>query len=112
MHAAQPTVRRLALLLFDPRGRVDRLPFIYAAVALCAVKVCLDYFVAEYALRADWNWQNYLLSTLARPTSGGVVGPHAHLAVMLALAVPFAWSGVALTAKRLRSASAPVWLVI
>ena len=112
METAQPAGRAIARLLFDPRGRVARTSFAFAAAALGALKIGVDFIVAEHVLGSDWSWRNYLFSTLERPMNGGVLPTAAELTGMLSIAAPFAWIGVALMAKRLRSAGCPVWLVI
>jgi hypothetical protein len=78
-----------------------------------ALKHNLDRLIAAYAFHRPWTLFNYWVPVrnVARVTA--LAGADAEfLATMAALALPFVWLGVTLTAKRLRSADLPSPLVI
>ena len=105
------TARRLSALLFNPLGRLDRSIFLLTAAILVAVKVSADYCLARFVFHQPWSpaeyiWSKSLFLRLNEQRSLDFYFSR------LCLAAPFAWVGASLCAKRLRSAGAPVWLVL
>jgi uncharacterized membrane protein YhaH (DUF805 family) len=103
---------RLLRLLFDPRGRVDRLTFLLTGVILMPVKLAADDVVAKFVFAQPWELRDYIWpkSPLARLSDPHA--PYLFYFTMLCLAAPFAWAGVCLCAKRLRAAGLSSWPVI
>jgi uncharacterized membrane protein YhaH (DUF805 family) len=103
---------RLARLLFDPRGRVDRLTFVLIGLVLVPIKLAADFSMARFVFGQPWDvreyvWSKSLLAGLTNPS-----GPRLFYFSILCLAAPFAWIGICLCAKRLRGAGLSTWPVI
>ena len=92
-------------------GRIDRATYFLVGTTAFGLKFLLDWAVVTHVFRRPWSLLNYW-----RPF-GGVSGIHAlslenrlFAGVMLFLALPFIWLGLAMTVKRLRDAGEPTWL--
>ncbi len=98
-------------LLFDPRGTISRVQFALTALILVALKIAGDFAIAQLLFHRTWNLHEYFFShlTFLFDNSPGIWKLDAAL---LLWAAPFAWMGLSLLAKRLRSAKAPIPLVI
>lgn len=96
--------------LFDPRGTISRSQFAIAGTALAATKIPGDFAIAGMFHRG-WNVQEYFFSHVAFlfENSPGIWKFDTALLIWTA---PFAWIGLCLLTKRLRSARAPIPLVI
>lgn len=98
--------------LWQWQGTIDRLPYLGLGVFLMLAKYGLDRAVSWYGFGLPWSPTNYLnlpgVGTLVELAEQDA----AYAAVLLFLALPFIWMGTALTAKRLRAAQLPVWLVL
>lgn len=101
----------LIRLLFDPRGRISRVLFVAIATLLVITKVAGDFALSRFLFQRDWSLHEYLFPHLAALSDHS---SHAWRfdAVLLLWATPFAWMGLCLLAKRLRSANAPVSLIV
>ena len=86
---------------------------VYAGVGLVgfALKHNLDRFVATAYFHRPWSLFNYLSPG---PNSVTAVDrdQQIFLATLLLMALPFVWTGVCLTLRRLRAAHLPLWLVV
>ena len=98
--------------LWTWRDTIDRGPYLFWGVILCAIKYNLDRFLV-------WHWSGQRWSLLDYSRAGEYLWPKLpardnapEWIVMLVLALPFMTAGVMLTLKRLRSATLPLWLVI
>jgi uncharacterized membrane protein YhaH (DUF805 family) len=102
---------RLLDLLLKPSGKVGRLQFVGAGVALAAIKLTLDYLLTTVVFHRAWQPWDYLWSQspFAALSRGSALGQYCTL---LLVAAPFAWMGVCLCCKRLRAAGAPIWLAV
>lgn len=86
---------------------------VYAGVGLAgfALKHNLDRLVATGVFHKPWGLFNYL-----SPGPASVAGMDRQniifLGTLVVLALPFIWTGVCLTARRLRSTHLPIWLLI
>ena len=92
-------------------GRVDRATYFGVGVAAFALKFLFDWAVVTQVFHRSWSLLNYW-----RPF-GAISGVHAlslqnrlFAGVMLFIALPFIWLGLAMTVKRLRDAGEPTWL--
>ncbi len=99
--------------LFQTTGEVSRKRYLATGLLLFAVKYALDYLLTAVVFHRPWRWFPYL------DPLGEIRGLNALMTVdrsyafsMLALAMPFIWIGTAMTARRIRSAGLPSWLVI
>jgi uncharacterized membrane protein YhaH (DUF805 family) len=92
-------------------GRIGRATYAAVGVAAFAAKFFIDWVVVTRIFHRPWTLLNYW-----RPF-GEISGVHAltfenrlFAGVMLFIAVPFIWLGLAMTAKRLRDAGEPTWV--
>jgi uncharacterized membrane protein YhaH (DUF805 family) len=92
-------------------GRVDRAMYPEVGAAAFALKFLLDWVIVTQVFHRKWSLLNYW-----RPF-GAISGVHAlsfenrlFAGVMLSIALPFIWLGLAMTVKRLRDAGEPTWL--
>jgi len=93
-------------------GRVTR--GTYALFGFCgvAIKHNLDRVIAKY-FKLDWGVWNYLVPVNRAIHSVPLTNPEKlFLATLLITSLPFIWLGITLTAKRLRDAGHPLWLVL
>ena len=102
---------QLAQLLLNPLGKINRTQFLVTGLLLTALKLALDYIVTTVGFHQIWNpieyiWSKSPLMVFSERNA------HTYFFTMLLIAVPFAWIGVCLCCKRLRSANAPIWLVL
>jgi hypothetical protein len=92
-------------------GTLDRGPYAVAGALLFVVKHNIDRFLASLVFDRPWGLFNYLWPSSADLTSLSSEDM-AFYSMLLAIALPFITAGTLLTAKRLRSARLPVWLVV
>src|SRR5258708_9819 len=92
-------------------GRVDRATYAAVGISAFALKFLLDWLVVTRLFQRQWSLLNYW-----RPF-GAISGVHrlefadrVFAGVMLSVAVPFIWLGLAMTVKRLRDAGEPTWV--
>lgn len=99
--------------LWRPDGTVDRGRYALIGCVLFAVKHNLDRFVATFLFGRPWDLFSYLRGP-GPAESGAPLGGNEALfyATMVVLALPFIWTGVALTIRRLRDAGWPVGLMV
>jgi len=99
--------------LWHPSGTIDRGTYAVVGLVGFALKHNLDRLVATLVFHRPWGLFNYWIPIrdVARITALGSSDAE-FLETMVALALPFVWIGVAMTAKRLRSANLPSALVI
>jgi hypothetical protein len=98
--------------LWNPNGTVDRKTYVLVGLVGFALKHNLDRAVATYVFHRSWGLFNYWVPVrdVARVTQ--LPRNEAwFLAVMVMLALPFVWLGVAMSMKRLRSANLSLQLV-
>jgi len=93
-------------------GTVDRVPYAIIGIVGFAVKHNLDRLVATIGFHKPWGIFNYIVPS---PQSGSLFSlapeDRALYATLLVLALPFIWTGVVLTLRRLRAAGLPLVLV-
>jgi uncharacterized membrane protein YhaH (DUF805 family) len=92
-------------------GRIGRATYAAVGVAAFAAKFIIDWVVVTRIFHRPWSLLNYW-----RPF-GEISGVHAltfenrlFAGVMLFIAAPFIWLGLAMTVKRLRDAGEPTWV--
>lgn len=100
-------------LLFAFSGRVSRTQYLAVAFFCVLTKQLLDFFVATAVFKRSWGPINYVMPLgipvpLERMAANDII----FVASMLALSLPFAWVGIALTVKRFRTIGWPLWLVV
>ncbi len=100
---------RLKALLMC-RGTVGRGVYAWVGLVLIALKYGLDTLLAS-AFDREWGYADYW-----SPSSFAVgdlpSGDRAFFVALVALAVPFAITGLSLTVRRLRDAGLPLWLTV
>lgn len=91
-------------------GTVHRGPYVLIGCVLTALKYNLDRFVTAVAYDRPWSIFSYLMPAEARVTdlTEDDLGFYITLVVT---ALPFIWTGVVMSVRRLRATELPVWLV-
>ncbi len=93
-------------------GTIDRGPYAVIGFVGLAIKHNLDRALATAVFRRHWAPFSYWIPPgKAMRITSLTREDQQFLAAMLLLALPFIWVGVVLTARRLRSAGLPMWLV-
>ena len=98
--------------LWTVEGEIDRAPYLFLGFTLMAVKYNLERLVAGLLYHRSWSvLAHYMRAPRLDPSAyAGTDGRF--YALMVALSLPFIWTGVALTVRRLRSAGLPAALAI
>lgn len=95
--------------LWDWRGTVGRGKYVALGLILFAVKHNIDRLIAS-AYGRPWSLFNYWMASERAGVGDMPEGRMKFYAVMVAAALPFIWTGVVLTLKRLRSGGLPLWM--
>jgi uncharacterized membrane protein YhaH (DUF805 family) len=99
-----------SLSSFD--GKVDRKTYAIVGLLGIAIKQNLDRLVGVYVFHYEESFFNYWRPLGKAARLNHLTNSEARfLLVLLLLAIPFIWVGVALTVRRLRDAGQPLWLV-
>lgn len=93
-------------------GTIDRGPYLIMGAILFLVKHNLDRFIASYYFNKPWSLFNYIIPSEAVQITKLPSEEKIFYATLLAVALPFIFSGVMLTIKRLRATKLSPWLVI
>lgn len=107
-------VRKWFDVLFSLNGTVDRGTFLLCGAILFACKLVIDRFVAWHGFGIEWSPWNYLAQEQVVLISkyGRYRADQPFVGTMLGLAIPFVWTGIALTTKRLRDMGMPSYWVL
>lgn len=98
--------------LFSFDGKVDRRTYAIVGLVGVAVKQNLDRLVGVYFFHYEESFFNYWRPLGKAARLNHLTNTEAKfLFVLLMLAIPFIWVGVAMTVRRLRDAGQPLWLV-
>jgi uncharacterized membrane protein YhaH (DUF805 family) len=91
-------------------GNIDRAQYLFFGLILFGIKFGLDWIIASFFFNSSWSIFDYAREggLLAFPSNRTAT----QLLVLLAISIPFLWSGVVLTIRRLRSAGLWPGLVI
>ncbi|MCA1565343.1 MAG: hypothetical protein LC803_06865 [Acidobacteria bacterium] len=98
--------------LWDWRGTVGRGKYLTIGFVLFALKHNLDRIVAATYFNRRWTVFNYWLFPEASSVELTPFDYQKFYATLLLIALPFIWTGVVLTLRRLRSSGLPLWLVL
>ncbi|HEX8635577.1 MAG TPA: hypothetical protein VF703_15630 [Pyrinomonadaceae bacterium] len=98
--------------LWDWRGTVGRGKYLTIGLLLFALKHNIDRLVAAASFNRHWTVFNYWLFPEAGSVETTPPDYQKFYATLLLIALPFIWTGVVLTLRRLRSAGLPLWLVL
>lgn len=98
--------------IFSFSGGITRAAYVWVALVGAMVKQIIDIMVAQ-AFHRQWDVTHYFVP-LGIPVNLGRLAPDdiRFLAVMVAVSVPFAWIGLEITVRRLRTIGWPLWLVV
>lgn len=92
-------------------GTVSRTRYLSIGCVLFAVKFVIDWAISLFVFHRHWTPLDYFMPGNALNVLSDSPALRAYYATMVTIALPFIWTGVALTLRRLRSANLPVWLV-
>ncbi|MEL6182828.1 MAG: DUF805 domain-containing protein, partial [Myxococcota bacterium] len=93
-------------------GTVERGPYVLIGVIGFALKHNIDRIVASAFFDRGWSLFNYLEPKEAVTVTQLQQDDAIFFATLLALALPFIWTGVVLTLRRLRAVGLPTWWVV
>jgi hypothetical protein len=101
-------------LLWTWKGTIDRLPYVLTGVSLFLVKFAIDWVIATRLFGQVWSLTNYFIWPNDRTLRVfDLSDPQRLFALtMLAISLPFVWTGVILTLHRLRAAGLPLAMVV
>jgi hypothetical protein len=101
-------------LLWTSNRTIDRGPYVLAGVVLFLVKFAIDWLIATRWFGQTWSLMHYLIWPNDRVLRVfDLTAPDRVFALtMLAVSLPFIWTGVVLTLHRLRAAGLPPALVV
>lgn len=97
--------------LWDWRGTVARGKYLLIGLILFTLKHNLDRIIATVYFKRRWSLFNYWVFGEASSVEGASLDYRKFYATLILVALPFIWTGVVLTLRRLRSAGLPLWLV-
>jgi len=92
-------------------GEVDRGAYLFWGLLLTAIKFNLDRIVFRVWFDTDIHVLNYFSAT-GPAAIVTLLESRAQQLVLLAMALPFLWTGVVLSLRRLRSLKWPLWMVV
>jgi uncharacterized membrane protein YhaH (DUF805 family) len=98
--------------LWRTDGTVGRGPYFIIGTVLLAVKLLLDWLVAEWLFGRSWSPFSYLALPQQATRTGLGFGERAFYASIVLLSMPFIWTGIALTVRRLRAVGLPTALAV
>lgn len=97
--------------LWTVEGEIDRGPYLFLGFALMAVKYNLERLVAGALFNRSWSVLSHYLRAPQLDPQSYAGADSKFYALMVLMSLPFIWTGVALTIRRLRSAGLPAGLV-
>lgn len=98
--------------LWQWEGRVNRATYAIVGAVAFALKLAVDRFLIVSVFHEPWSLLFYWRPFGAIRGIAYLQGKERGLGLLLLLvALPFVWLGVAMTVKRLRDAAHPLWLV-
>jgi uncharacterized membrane protein YhaH (DUF805 family) len=105
-------MRKLWRQWLSLEGRVSRGRYLLCGIILVALKYAIDFSVAAH-FGHPWHIWNYILP----PADMGLFGPGVEQRkmyfILWAIAIPFFWTGISLTVRRLRDAGVnPLWVFL
>jgi uncharacterized membrane protein YhaH (DUF805 family) len=103
-------VKPIDLFRFD--GKIGRSAYLTIGLTGVFLKDLVDIALSR-AFGREWQLENYLLPLGSPVPIGSLTDPDLHYLIgLLAASIPFAWVGLAVTAKRFRAIGWPLWLVV
>lgn len=100
------------LNLWGFEGTVTGRAYAFFGVTAFLCKFLLDKTIAYSLFHRPWSFWSYWLPLGPSARVGALAPTDRHfVGLLVALALPFIWLGVAMTVKRLRDVGQPVWLV-
>jgi len=98
--------------LWDWRGTIGRGKYLVIGLFLFALKHNLDRIVASGYFNRRWSLFSYWVFGEATTVDGTPLDYKKFYATLVVIAIPFIWTGIVLTLRRLRSIGLPLWLVV
>jgi len=99
--------------LWQWNGKIGRSSYAVWGYLLMAVKFMLDWLVASQGYGVAWSPFNYVFPGRVYGTVDPALQPMAgFFTVITVISLPFAWTGLVLTLRRLRDCGLPLWMVI
>jgi uncharacterized membrane protein YhaH (DUF805 family) len=99
--------------LFSFSGTLSRRAYITVAFGGVLVKHVVDLCLAAFVFHRAWTPLNYLVPLgVPLPLNQLSTADQVFVVSMLAVSLPFAWVGTAITVKRFRTIGWPTWLAV
>src|SRR5713101_5100784 len=98
--------------LWSWRGRIDRAEYAILGVLLFGIKYNVDRLIAGVAFHRSWYIFSYWVPGINVHRGGIPRSDWPFFLTLLIVSLPFIWTGVALTLRRLRATELPPWLVV
>lgn len=105
-----PLVRIQPSDLWRWDGTVSRSTYLVWGAGLGVTKFSLDSLVASTIFHHAWSPLNYIMPGQAFDLLLNSPGEMQFLYTLLLMSLPFIWTGIVLTVRRLRDAGLPIWL--
>jgi uncharacterized membrane protein YhaH (DUF805 family) len=97
--------------LWSAGGTLTRAQYLTLGSSLFGIKYMLDTMVAELVFHRHWSFLSYLFPGQSLDFILLNSADKAFYLTIMAMALPFIWTGIVLTIRRLRAAGLPVFLV-
>jgi len=88
-------------------GKIDRGPYFALGSVLLIFKLFLDRFISSTFFGRPWSIFDYVIPASAFDFAHFPVSELRFYGTMLAISLPFAWTGCVLTIRRLRACQFP-----
>src|SRR5688572_30361416 len=93
-------------------GEVGRGPYAFWGLVLFGLKYNIDRIVVLKLTGEAWRpWDYFFGGNALKPLSAGADDPKIFF-LLMAIALPFIWTGIVLTLRRLRGLGWPPWFVV
>lgn len=100
-------------MLFGFAGTMSRRAYVTVALVGVLVKHAVDLYAASDIFHRPWSPLNYLVPLgIPVPLNAMTASDRVFVLSMLAISLPFAWVGIAITVKRFRTIGWPIWVCV
>ncbi len=98
--------------LWSPDGEIDRAPYLFLGFTLLAMKYNLERLAAGFLFHREWSVLAHYLRAPQLDPKSYLGDDSAFFQLMVLMSLPYIWTGLALTVRRLRSVGLPVALAV
>jgi uncharacterized membrane protein YhaH (DUF805 family) len=98
--------------LWRSKGEIDGPAYAILGLFLFLIKSQVDRFVAYRLFHQAWSLWNYIVPVDVSAITTIRADLRPFYLTLVAIAIPFVYSGIVLTLRRLRAARMPLWLIV